>query len=356
MTRSTTGSGGSSSELARRLKELRETGFSGRPVTQRQLADALGRTKPLSISSISAYENPAQPPAPAYRLRDYATFFATERSLQDGRGRLVPEEDLSDEELAARDALLDELRTLAEDVASDEPPPRAAPGRAIWSFPDGEPVRIICGQLADMTHPYADPRNRNYTELLRYADLDALMELYAHVWRLNPSCDIRFMLDSQLRWSEDLQSHLVILGGSGLNPSIQRIVTLTELPIRQLPDLEVVEDGDIFELDGSSERFLPVFDAKLGLVEDVGLLARLANPYNSARTLTVCSGVFSPGVRGAVRTLTDAALHDGNESYLSARFADAIEFSALMRVPVVNGQVVTPDLGNPSTHSANGLP
>ena len=343
---------GQSPRLAPRLKELRESGFSGRRVTQQQLAEALGGDRPLSIPSISAYENPFAPPPPETRLRDYATFFATERSLVDGRGRLVPDDELTRDERANRDALIEELLSLVDKPvgdASSAPREKTTAGQLIWSFPEGEPVRIICGQLEDMTHPYADPKNRNYTELLKFADLDALMELYAYAWRLNPSCDIRFMLDSRLRSSEDLQSHLVVLGGSGLNPSIQRIVTLTELPIRQQPKSKEVREGDIFDLGEGTERFLPKLDSDLGVVEDVGLFARLVNPYNSARTLTVCSGIFSRGVQGAVRMLTDASLRERNEDYLTNRFEDTAQFAVLMRVPVLFGQVVTPDLRNPSS-------
>lgn len=329
--------------LAARLRELRETGFDGRPVTQRQLAEALGRTKPLSTPSISAYENPQAPPPPASRLRDYATFFATERSLVDGHGRLVPDDELSDEETSRRDALIEEFEALA----ADGPAVRADTDQLVWSFPEHEPVRIICGQLDDMSHPYSERTNRNYTELLRFADLDALMELYAYVWRINPTCDVRFMLDSDLRLSEDLQSHLVILGGTGLNPAIQRIVSLTELPVRQLPESKNVQEGDVFDLGEGTEKFLPTVDERLGVVEDVGLFARLVNPYNSARTLTVCSGIFSRGVLAAVRLLTDAALRERNETYLAERFGDSAQFAVLMSAPVVYGQVVTPDLTNP---------
>jgi hypothetical protein len=90
----------------------------------------------------------------------------------------------------------------------------------------------------------------------------------------------------------------------------------------------------------------PTFDSNLGVVEDVGLFARLINPYNIARTLTVCSGIFAAGVLGSVRTLTDATLRDGNETYLRTRFGDATQFAVLVQVPVSQGKALTPDLRN----------
>ena len=56
------------------------------------------------------------------------------------------------------------------------------------------------------------------------------------------------------------------------------------------------------------------------LAEDVGLLARVPNPLNSSRTLTICNGIHSRGVYGAVRSLTDAQLRDANERYIAANF------------------------------------
>jgi hypothetical protein len=345
MTRPIRASRGSAA-LAHRLRELRERRWPDRPVTQRQLGEALGEGKPLSVATISGYEsedNPTTPPA--RRLVAYATFFATERSLAEGRARVLPDSDLDGEERAARDSLLEELRSLAGSAPVRLRAVERSPG--LWTFPEGEPVRIVCGHLRDMSHPYSDPGNQNYTELLTFADVDALTELYAHVWRLNPTCDIRYLRADRLAQADDINSHLVLLGGNGLNAAVQRVLELTDLPLRQVTDNGLVADGDVFALDDEMDRFLPTKTDDLGLVEDTGLFARLRNPYNSARTLTLCSGVFSRGVVGAVRLLTDAELRERNEAYLEQRFADAAQFAILMRVQVLLGSAITPDLEDP---------
>jgi hypothetical protein len=82
------------------------------------------------------------------------------------------------------------------------------------------------------------------------------------------------------------------------------------------------------------------------LIEDVAFLARVPNPLNHTRTLTVCSGVYSRGVLGAVRALTDIAVRDRNEAYLANRFSGE-SFALLMRVPLVNGEAMSPDLEIP---------
>jgi hypothetical protein len=83
------------------------------------------------------------------------------------------------------------------------------------------------------------------------------------------------------------------------------------------------------------------------LTKDVGLFARVPNPLNASRTLTICNGIHSRGVYGAVRSLTDAELRDGNERYISENFGDAASFGILMSVQVIKNQAMTPDFNSP---------
>jgi transcriptional regulator with XRE-family HTH domain len=341
MTRSVHASRGSAA-LARRLRELRED----RAVTQRQLAAALGVQ---SVGTISAYEsehNPTTPPP--RRLMSYATFFATHRSISNGRAHLLPEEDLDADERVARDSLFAALHALAEPESEPDPATQTRPNR-LWKFPINEPVRIVCGHITKLTHPYADSRHQNYTELFTFADVDALVELYAYLWRVNPDADVQYVRSDRLAEANDLSSqHLVLLGGFGIADPVAWLVGLTDMPLRQVAGTDLVADGDVFAIGDELVEYLPTMNADLGLVEDVGLFARLRNPYNSARTLTVCSGVYSRGVLGAVRILSDDKLRDRNAAYLSARFADADQFAILMRVQVLLGNAMTPDLQNPN--------
>jgi Helix-turn-helix domain len=325
--------------LARRLRELRERHWPGVRITQGMLAEALGGSTPL-VSGWESTTNPSVPPAG--RLLAYATIFATPRSMQRGQVRLLPEQELTDDERAARDALHRELLDLRA-VAVDRAVPAAAAVRhGTWYFPDVNDVRLVCGKLSGQQHAYVDRLEPNYTELLQFADLDALVELFGHVRMENPSSDVRYRLAEALR-PDDLVAHLVLIGGIFLNPASRWIGAKIKLPVRQVKVPEL-DEGEVFEVDG--KRFVPEVsdDEALGLVEDVGLLVRMRNPNNSATTLTICNGVFSRGVLGAVRTLTDAQLRDQNEAYLADRFADASQFGVLMRVPVLRGNVATPDL------------
>jgi hypothetical protein len=76
--------------LAWRLRALREERWPGMRVTQVQLAQALGGTKPLSVPVIASWEsltNPKVPPLP--RLEAYAALFASRRSFTGPEPRLI---------------------------------------------------------------------------------------------------------------------------------------------------------------------------------------------------------------------------------------------------------------------------
>jgi transcriptional regulator with XRE-family HTH domain len=316
-------------KLGDRLRELREaTG-----ATQKQLAHALH----VAASSISGYEQGAHPPPD--RLRDVATFIVT-RS-RGSNGRLPTDKELTGPDLAHRDELFRELMTLRHRQTLESDP---------WTFPAGERILLVCGQLDEMVHPYSDIKNPNYTSLLTHADLDAFIELYGHLRVRNPQSEVRFLRGDRLSDADDFASHLVVLGGPGLNEGLQQIFAGTPLPIAQKEHPDVV-NGEVFYVRGQPEPELPLFAGweTQRLVRDVGLFVRLTNPFNTGRTLSWCSGIFSRGVLGAAKLLTDPVLRDSNGKYLAERFAAARQFAVLFGVTVVLGETITPDLSNDDT-------
>ena len=105
--------------LASRLRELRQTLLRDRVVLQREVADALG----VSVALVSSWEserNPVVPPEE--RLKGFAQFFATARSVDGEKGRLL--DDLTGEEETLRRGLIDELVRLREEALSDPAPSR----------------------------------------------------------------------------------------------------------------------------------------------------------------------------------------------------------------------------------------
>jgi len=326
--------------LARRLRGLRENHEAG--LTQSQLAKALSAETKVAVATISSWEslkNPKLPPAE--RLRVYALFFCTERST-DGDPHLVPERDLTPKERERYHTLHDELVGLRDAVHGEG---IATSGSYTWDFEHG-PITIICSEVpSEALPPLASEFDPNYTRMYRYGDLDALIELWGHIRASNPELTVTHRLSSEVG-PDDLSSHLVLLGGIGWNPVTRRLLrTLHELPVSQV-EVRDLKAGEIFKAGADGVEFRPqVEDTENGveLVEDVGLLARLSNPFNHSRTITICNGIHSRGVLGAVRSLTDAAVRERNEDYLSRRFPEGT-FALLMRVPVLGGQAISPDL------------
>ena len=220
------------------------------------------------------------------------------------------------------------------------------------------PLTIVCAQLPeDVAGSFADPDDPNYTELQSFADLDSLIELWGHIRSENPAMEVSFKASPKVV-PDDLSGHLVLLGGIAWNEVTQRLSEMTPLPVRQVSDPEV-KTGEIFVIDDDGGRkLMPTWREDLRkvlvdgvwreelrkvLVEDVGLLARIPNPLNSGRTLTICNGVHSRGVLGAVRSLTDKRLRDSNEQYISQYFGSSRSFAILLRIPVIEARAMTPD-------------
>lgn len=323
--------------LAQRLRRLRQQRWA-EPLTQPVLGHLLGVKAP-TISSWERFDSPAVPPAE--RLAAYATLFSSPRSLE--AGRILDDAELTETETAERDELLYDLTELRRKALSGESGRDADP----WHFPDGAPVRIICGKLADPPTT-AGGHRWNYMALSAYADLDAMVELFGHIRACNPQSDVRVGLAGRLEGA-DLNAHLVLVGNLA-----QRQTDLRELvprfPVRQVVDDEIGE-GEIFEVVETGERHRPTYVGEgthLRVIEDIGFLARTRSPLDGSRTLSICSGVHTRGVYGAVRTLTDREMHDTNALYLHERFAGDDTFGVLMRVRGSDHAIGTPRLSDPS--------
>jgi hypothetical protein len=340
--------------LAGRLRELREKQWDDVQLTQAALGAALADgSKALSTATVSSWESSVSPKlVPAERLRAYARFFATRRSIEGDEPRLLPLDELSEEEEAARSALESELLALRDRAAGITVAAAPVGPRRSWKFDQG-PVNIVCAQLpANEAGPLADSSLPNYTELQSYADLDALIELYGHLRYENPQLTDIFFKASTGIAPDDLSGHLILLGGIAYNEITEILSEMTVLPVRQVAD-PAVTSGEIFiaDVEGREQKFLPKWrgEEHKKLREDVALLARTPNPVNSNRTLTICNGIHSRGVVGAVRTLTDARLRESNESYLARTFGDSRAYVVLMRVTVIEGETLTPDFNTEGT-------
>jgi hypothetical protein len=337
-------------ELALQLRFLRMEHWPDSKLTQAALARALGQNVPLSSATVASWESRTSPKLPPReRVAAYAQFFASRRSLESVPA-LIPVDSFTPEEQATYQALLEKLlqmHTAARGIAVPEEPIVA---RRSWHFTDSGPLTLVCSKLPREKAPQlAEPSNPNYTMLAGFVDLDAMVELHGHVRAENPGMSVYYKGAPDVK-ADDLSGHVVIIGGNAWNDVMRRLIDLSRLPVRQEEE-PGLESGDIFSIqvgDGL-QKYLPRWSAATGaLMEDVGLLARMPNPLNSNRTLTMCNGIHSRGVLGAVRSLTDARLRESNEQYIARNFTEN-QFGVLMCVTVIEGETLTPDFHTEGT-------
>jgi transcriptional regulator with XRE-family HTH domain len=332
-------------QLAQRLRQLRLQQWPDARLTQEKLANALGAEEPLKSVTVSSWERSSAIP-PRHRLQAYARFFATERSIEGSSPKLLPLDELQPDEEAAYKILETDLLRLRSMAGTEED---EVPFRSSWHFTGTGRVTIVCAELPENQKGLlATPSDPNYTELQAFADLDALMELHGHIRAENPLMTVHFRIPDEVE-TDDFTGHLILLGGVVWNEITERLSSMAGLPVRQFADPDLIT-GEIFlaDVDDEEVQFWPKWtDAKdPGLVEDVGLLARVPNPLNSSRTLTICNGIHSRGVYGAVRSLTDSHLRDANERYISRYVGNSSSFAILMSVQVIQNRAMTPDFNS----------
>jgi hypothetical protein len=337
-------------ELALQLRFLRIEHWADSKLTQSALAVALGQQAPLSSATVASWESRTSPKLPPReRVAAYAQFFATRRSLGPPP-TLVPQDSFTPDEQAAHQTLLDKLLRLHSAARGGAVPETPTVARRSWHFADSGPVTLVCARLPEAEAPeLADPGNPNYTQLAGFGDLDAMVELHGHLRAENAGMGVFYKGAPDVK-ADDLSGHVVIIGGIAWNDVTRRLIDLSRLPVRQEEEPGLTT-GDIFltQADEGPQKYLPQWSPQTGrLMEDVGLLVRMPNPLNSNRTITMCNGIHSRGVLGAVRTLTDLRLRESNEQYIARNFAEN-QFGILMRVQVIEGETLTPDFHTEGT-------
>jgi hypothetical protein len=352
--------------LAERLRSLREHAVPEHKITQPELAQALGDGKPLSVPLISSWEsmaNPRIPPMP--RIEGYAALFGAPRCFEIAPPRRLSMDEMTRDERRAVAELHSELTHLRQGaLRATTPgvlPSQFQPSEVEeslnsgpWRFPDGNTITIVCARWPpDMLEriPYSDRDDPDYIEMLRYSELDALVELHGHLRAANPANQVYLRTGDELV-SDDYTSHLALLGGIDWNPATTDLLNRLQLPVRQVADW-TKRDGQYFEVEenGQKVRHGAVVDrspdedrgGKGILREDVALFARAVNPLNSKRTVTICSGMYGRGTYGAVRALTDSRFRDRNADYLRKQFGGSETYCVLTKVTIANGATVTPD-------------
>ncbi len=343
--------------LAERLRDLREREYKQlaqkpSPLTQKQLAKVLGGAEALSIATVSLWEKPGSNRLPPpQRLATYARLFCSSRSFEAGPPRLLRDDELTEQEREREADLYAELLALRERAQSTGPvTPGAreqpAPERrsSIWSIPDGQAISIVCSDAPAADRPsYADPSHLNYSRYARYADLDALVEIYGQVKADNPAASMIRLLSPHELLRDFALNHLVVVGGAAVYDVAPYFAQ--DIP---LPQAEPIPGTDthVFKCHVGDEKrdFTSARDEEGVLVEDIGLIARGEHPHAPGHTVTMLSGITSRGVHGTALGFINRHVRDENEEYLRNAFGNTNAFCIVMRVPVIQNTALPPNL------------
>ncbi|MGO8982578.1 MAG: hypothetical protein ACLPN6_26895 [Streptosporangiaceae bacterium] len=213
----------------------------------------------------------------------------------------------------------------------------------MWHFPDGSRITLVCYRLPPGSRPpQSEPGDLNYVRFSGLSDLDTLIDIYGAIRAYNPMSLVVIMAAQDLTL-RDLANHVVVIGGlawKSVTPSFSRIFPIP-IEAGDPADLGAIV---VREPDGGELPFSYTLDDNGQLIEDVGFFARGENPSAPRRTLTICGGITTRGVRGAARCFIDWELRERNEQYLFPRFPAGSTYCIVMRVPVVNQDPLTPDL------------
>jgi len=329
--------------LAERLRDLRD---EQEHLTQKQLARVLGG----SVTAVSQWETPGSGRLPTPpRLAVYARLFCTQRSFSAGAPRLLRDDELTESERQRKTELYDELLALRERAQSTGPAagadelPSAGPRNSIWRVPEGTAVSIV-DSVAPDAPPYADQAHLNYSQYARFADLDALIEVFAQEKADNQVSMIRLLSAGELTQDFAL-NHLVIVGGAAWREVSKETPWFAQNIDIVLPVAQEKDETYIFECSAGDEKrqFSSLYIGGV-LTQDVGLIARVPHPIMPEKAVIILSGITSRGVHGAALCFTDWHVRDENERYLKETFGDTGSFCVVMNIPVANNTALPTNL------------
>ena len=231
--------------LASALRDLRDSAEQG--LTQAELAQALsveGKVAAATVSFVGVLDQPED--SVRGEAEGLRSFFCTTRSFE-GKPHLLPESDLTDNELRRLHQLKSELLELSS------PDKHGAPRS--FRF-DAGPIVVVCPTTPPTEQgPLADEEDPNFTKLRQYGDLDALIEIYGHLRAENPTLDVFHRIERDVM-SDDLSSHVVLLGGIGWNRVTRRIQSaISRIPIQQI-EVDDLQTGEIFRVRTSDNERL----------------------------------------------------------------------------------------------------
>lgn len=187
--------------------------------------------------------------------------------------------------------------------------PASQASKSLWNFRDDSRIVLVCGRLPpELRLPQSDPSHMDYARAADFADLDSLLDIYGEIRACNPMSKVAITTAEDLTQA-DMANHIILIGGLAWGAVQQWLSPIFGIPIM---GSDPGERGAIVvhSPDGTEREFQCAYTfggrgAGRRLVEDVGFFVRGKNPSAPQRTLTVCGGITTRGVRGAAQCFID---------------------------------------------------
>jgi len=176
--------------------------------------------------------------------------------------------------------------------------------KKIFGIRNGDRVVLLCSELPDAeSRQWVEPRE--FIHLMKYGDVDALLELVASLLRIYPDIDLKILTANDVDHVQvDLDKHVILVGGPDYNPLIRRLITDGKTAISYysedigLPSPTDPSQITLFEKVCSREH------ARNSRDEDVGYFERFKNPYSTKHNVIIFGGCHTIGVSAASKVFS----------------------------------------------------
>jgi hypothetical protein len=214
--------------------------------------------------------------------------------------------------------------------------------RAAWGHLDriDRPI-VLVGPRTSSRTDFMDVTSVNYMYLDNFGDKDSLYELGILMSRLFPSVPlVRYISDELPRDAYD--HNLIVVGGPGI-PGSQGNRLVATLQRRLGIGVDYSSDAKRMVMPDGRE-LAGEFDEVGRCTLDHGFFARARNPFNPVARVFLLHGIYTMGVLGAARILSDHPAAQDNLRVVVEEVGADVAFWAAFPVQVVTGVPMVPEL------------
>lgn len=188
--------------------------------------------------------------------------------------------------------------------------------KRLYGIKNGDRVVLLCSELPEAeTLQWVEPRE--FIHLMKYGDVDALLELVASMLRIYPDIDLKILTAKDIEHVHvDLQKHIILVGGPDYNPLARRLIDEGRTAIAYYsddigaPSPMASPEITILEKTCAKEHF------RIKKDEDAGYFERFVNPYSARHNVLIFGGCHTIGVTAAAKVFS---AYSGGRNELSAQ-------------------------------------